>query len=200
MATYVSLSQEQRDRLAAELSLPEYDKLSAAEAAALLNTRDPGTRRRVPISELMAGAYQTGVYGRLLVAERDPATSAKLYGAARSLLDLKDARFDDISLDIPAAQEMMADLIEAGLISPAEAALISGLADVPGQTRAEILGLGEVSEEQVQGVRELTARRTGYAELRERLLAGVHGLIASLAIEESEGKNVPTWEEALTRL
>ena len=129
-----------------------YAAMTDDEAAAALTAPALPARRHVPVGDVMAVAYRTGVYTRLIAAQRSPQTPVELYAVIASLLDLKDARFDAINLDEPASRAMFATLGQAGLLSVQEAAAFDALASAV-VSRAEQLGLSGVSVADVHNAR-----------------------------------------------
>jgi len=193
--------------LAAELSTVEYAGLDDKEAAARLNALPPAVGRMVPVVELLNGAYQTGMYARLLAAQRDEAQKPDVYGELTALLKLVDGPIREIDLNSAAAQRMMATLIGAGLVMPEEAQLVAALSAVQPPSRAEALGLGAVTANDVAGARALLATRAAeearalaYVELRERLTTGYGAALAWLNADEAGGKAAPEWPDVVGRL
>lgn len=142
--------------LAAELAKPEYDGLSDQDAADVLNAQTVTTRQPVGIGLLMAAAYTTGLYPRLIAAQWDPDTPVELRAVVVSLLDIKAARFETVDMDDPVVESMFGALQAAGLLDDDERAVFDGLGNAA-MSRAAQLGLGYVAAGDVQ-----QARHGGY--------------------------------------
>lgn len=127
--------------LAEELAGETYNGLTDAEAADLLNQPLISSRRRVPISALHETAYGNGVLAQLNVAMANPETPGELRIVCKLVIDLVNARFNDVDLDSPAATQMFGTLVQYGIISEAQADSLDDLANVS-TSRAQFLGLG----------------------------------------------------------
>lgn len=182
--------------LAAEIAAPQYAGLTDAEIVAALNALSDPTRRRVPIAELQARAMEAGVYTALRVVVGNATAPAELRAVAQTVLDLANARFEDVDLDNAAARQMFGVLQQAGIITTEQAALIDALADVSGVSRAEALGLGVVSERDVATARNWQV----YQEYEDRLQSGVAIVIGWLRQQRDAGATVPTWNEIIGRI
>lgn len=179
--------------LAAELQQAQYAGMTDAEIAAALNALPRPTRRRVPISELQARAMEAGVYTALRVAVGNEAAPAELRAVAQTVLDLANARFDDVDLDNAASRQMFGALQQAGVITAQQAEIIYALATVPGVSRADVLGLGVVAEEDIKAARDWQA----YEELRRRIQAGAAIAAGWLIQQRNAGAPVPEWDTVL---
>lgn len=181
--------------LATELQQPQYSGMTDAEIAATLNTPGEATRRRVPIAELQARAMESGVYTALRVVVGNTQAPAELRAVAQTVLDLSNARFDDVDLDNASAQQMFGALQQAGIITPDQAAAIDALATVPGVSRATVLGLGAVTEAMVA-----TARLwPEYEALRNRLAAGYNSAVGALDASLAAGV-LATWYDLVAMI
>jgi len=195
------------ETLADELAAAEYDNLDGKQAAALLNELPPTIERKVPVMELLNGAYQTGMYARLLAAQRDTEIKPDVYGELTALLKLVDGPIREIDLHSAAAQRMMATLVGAGLVAPEEAQMVAGLAVTQPPSRAQELGFSDgVTVEDVTAARALLAERekaqergAAYAALRERLTNGYGAALSFLSADESAGQPAPEWADVVGR-
>jgi len=193
--------------LADELAGAEYARLDDKQAATALNELPPPVERRVPVVELLNGAYQTGMYARLLAAQRDETLKPDVFGELTALLKLVDGPIQEIDLHSAAAQRMMATLTGAGLVAPEEAQMVAALAVAQPPSRAQELGWPNgVTAEDVAAARALLAERekatergAAYAALRERLTAGYGAALAFLAADEGAGKGAPEWADVVGR-
>ena len=129
---------------------------------------------------------ETGVYTALRVVVGNAQAPAELRAVAQTVLDLSNARFDDVDLDNASAQQMFDALRQAGVISQQQAAEIDVLAAVPGRSRAQEIGLGVVSEADVAAARDWLA----ILALRQRLVNGYNAALVMLAQTE----DVPVWD------
>jgi len=190
--------------LADEISLPQYAGMTNDEIAAALNAPGVSTRRRVPIADLQARAMETGVYTALRVVVGNAQAPAELRAMAQTVLDLANARFADVDLDNSTSVQMFGVLQQAGIITPDQAAAIDALATVPGRSRAQDIGLGVVTPDDVAEAREWlaaqeaeAARQAAYDAIQERLINGPHGVLARLQIMRHDGTPAPNWAEVL---
>lgn len=182
--------------LAAELQQPQYVGMSDAEIVALLNDPGPSTRQRVSIERLQATAMEISVYVALRTAIATPTTPPQVLAICQSALDLVNARFSDIDLDNPAAQNMFGALRQAGVINAQQAAAIDALATVAGVSRANALGLVAVTEEDVAAARNWHE----YDGLEQRLTAGSAIALGWLRQQRDAGAAVPEWSVVLERM
>lgn len=146
------------DKLKEELAKPEYATLSNQEAADLLNKAMILTVRNIPTIEIATWAAENGVMAGLWAAERATETPAALYGAIKTLLTvlerLDEWRIVDEDRHLtPAASQMTAGLIQAGIMTMEQAYELAAMATRL-ISRAEQAGLGEVLPGHVQMVRE----------------------------------------------
>lgn len=193
--------------LATEISLPQYAGMTDAEIAASLNALSAATRRAVLIQELQAAAMGNGVYTALRVVVLDASLPVQLRAAAQTVLDLAGAQFPAVDLDSPASRQMFGVLEQAGVVTAEQAAQIDALATVPGRSRAQELGLGDVVEADIQAARDWLAaqeaaalRLAAYDAIQERLINGPHGVLARLQVMRHDGTPAPNWDEVLTWL
>ena len=193
--------------LSNEIAQPGYAGMTDAEIVAALNTPGASTRRRVPIAELQTRAMESGVYTALRVVVGNAQAPAELRAMAQTVLDLSNARFADVDLDNASARQMFGALQAAGVISQQQASEIDALADVPGRSRAQEIGLGTVTVEDILDARDWIAaqeaeatRRAAYDLLRERLINGPRAVLSSLQVMQYDGTPAPNWDEVLTWL
>lgn len=192
--------------LADTLAGAEYAGLDDKSVVVLLNEAGVDSMRLVPVAELLNGAYQTGLYARLLAASKKELHD-EVYGELTALLHLVNSPIQAIDLSSAAAQRMIATLTGAGLVTAQEVGMLQQLAIVPGKSRAQELGLGEVTVGDIAAARDWLAAReaeagrvAAYASLRERLVNGYHGALAWLAAEEQSGHDAPEWTDVVARL
>lgn len=193
--------------LYSEISQAQYGGMSDAEIAAALNTPGASTRRRVTIAELQARAMETGVYTALRSVVGNADAPAELRAVAQTVLDLVNARFDDVDLGNSASVQMFGLLHRAGVITVQQAAAIDALATVPGVSRVMMLGLGAVAEADIGAARDWQAaqeaqavRLAEFAALRERLVGGYHGALAWLQGQQDGGQAAPSWDDMVARM
>lgn len=171
-----------------EINQTAYAGMTDAEIATALNATST-TRQRVTIERLQATAMEVSVYVTLRTAIATPTTPPQVLALCQSVLDLVNARFDDIDLDNPAAQSMFGALRQAGIINQQQAAAIDALANVVVPGRASVLGLGTVAEADIAIARtwmEIDALRT-------RLATGYNAAVAVLDAATS----VPAWSDLI---
>lgn len=193
--------------LAAEIALPAYVGMSNDEIAAALNTPGASTRRAVPLAALLATAALNGSYAAVKATEANDNAPAAVRGVCASVLVLLRGVFQEINLDDPRVQASLGALRQAGVISQTQAAEIDALADVPGRSRAQEIGLGTVTVEDILDARDWLAaqeaeatRRAAYDLLRERLINGPRAVLSSLQVMQYDGTPAPAWDEVLTWL
>lgn len=177
------------DVLAGEIVKPEYADMTDAEIAAALNAPGASTRRRVPIAELQARAMESGVYTALRVVVGNAQAPAELRAVAQTVLDLANARFADVDMDNASAVQMFGALQQAGVITAQQAAMIDALADVPGRSRAQELGLSVVVETDIEAARQWQAIQA----LRQRLVNGYNTALVMLA----QATEAPEWADVV---
>lgn len=182
--------------LANEITVPQYAGMTDAEIADALNELSQPTRRRVPLADLQTRAMETGVYTALRMVVGNTSASAELRAVAQTVLDLANARFDDVDLDNNSSRQMFHVLQQAGVITAEQAVLIDELATVPGVSRAQTLGLGIVAETDVVAARNWQ----GYEELINRVQAGTAIAVGWLYQQRTVGATVPEWAAVLERM
>ena len=136
---------------------------------------------------------QVSVYVSLRTAIATPGTPPALLALCQSALDLVNARFVDIDLDDPTAHSMFGALQQYGIMTPVQAAAIDALATVPGVSRAAVLGLDAVTEEDVAAARNWHE----YDGLEQRLTAGSAIALGWLRQQRDAGAAVPEWSVVL---
>lgn len=173
--------------LAAELELPAYAGLTDQQATDLINTANIPVRQRVAIARLQATAMEQSVYMALQTAIATPETPPQLLALCHTVLDLVNARFDDIDLDNPRAQTMFAALQQYGIINQAQAAAIDALATADVISRAQQLGIGVVTVADVERSRIYPQIEA----LRVRAASAYNLVVAAL----DAATTVPEWTD-----
>lgn len=173
--------------LAAELELPAYAGLTDQQAADALNTQNFAIRQRVLIADLQAEALRNGAYIAIDTAATATDTPAQLRAVCRAVLALVNARFESINLDDPSAQQMFGVLVQAGVLSPQQAAEIDILATVMVISRAQQLGIGTVTVADVEHSRIYPQMEA----LRVRAANAYNLVVAALDAATS----VPEWTD-----
>ncbi len=193
--------------LAAELQQPQYAGMTDAEIMAALNEVGAVTRRAVPLASLLATAALNGSYAAVKAAAESEAAPAQVRGVCASVLVLLSGVFQEINLDDPRVQASLGALAQSGVLTQAQMAEIDALADVPGRSRAQELGLEPVTEQDLQDARAWlaaqeaeAARQAAYDAIQERLINGPHGVLARLQVMRHDGTPAPNWDEVLTWL
>lgn len=173
-------------------------------AAALNQTGEP-TSRPVSMTEIMRVVYETGLFAKLQAATKNTELSRDAYGEVAALLKLLDVG-TVVDMDGETGKRIMATLTEGRFASNEVLAKLRSLAVVPGRSRADVLGLGEVRAEDVRAARRLLDERAAAAEkkaefdaLRERLIAGYLGTLAWLNAEDAAGHDAPSWSDVAGR-
>lgn len=165
-----------------------YADMTDAEIAEALSAPTIRVRQRVTIERLQAVAMESGVYAALKMAIKMPDTPPQLVGLCETALDLANARFPDVDLDNPSAQQMFGALRQYGVITAQQAAAIDALATAKIVSRAEQIGLGAAVT-----VEDIERSRTWpqIEELRVRLAKGYNLAVAALDAAQA----VPEWRE-----
>lgn len=114
-----------------------------SEIAALLNASTLTKRVLVPIADLQAYIYTQGtIWWDIQKAAADIAHPG--YQAARAVVDLMGARFNNLDFTLPRVGEVLAGLVLTGLLTAAQRADLDAMSYVSA-SRAEIIGLGTVT-------------------------------------------------------
>lgn len=111
------------DELIAELSQPQYAALSDQQAADAVNAKRVAVRRPVPTWLVRQTAIELGVWPAL-VAAGTPLTVSVL-----AWIDDQSGTIQSVDLDRPSVQAILAGLVQAGIVTQAQAATLDGLAD-----------------------------------------------------------------------
>ncbi len=190
--------------LAAELQQPQYAGMTDAEIMAALNEVGAVTRRAVPLASLLATAALNGSYAAVKAAAESEAAPAQVRGVCASVLVLLSGVFQEINLDDPRVQTNWGALTQAGVLTQVQASEIDALADVPGRSRAQEIGLGTVTVEDILDARDWLAaqeaeatRRAAYDRIQERLINSPRSALARLQIMRHDGTPAPNWAEVL---
>ena len=193
--------------LADEISLPQYAGMSDGEIAAALNAVSAATRRAVSLSALLAAAALNGSYAAVKAAAESEAAPAQVRGVCASVLVLLSGVFQEINLDDARVQASLGTLAQAGVLSAAQMAEIDALANVPGRSRAQELGLEPVTEQDILDARDWlaaqaaeAARLMAYDVIQERLINGPRMALARLQVMRHDGTPAPEWDEVLSWL
>lgn len=193
--------------LAAELQQPQYAGMTDAEIMAALNEVGAVTRRAVPLASLLAATALNGAYAAVKATAESEAAPAQVRGVCASVLVLMSGVFQKINLDDPRVQASLGALAQSGVLTQAQMAEIDALADVPGRSRAQELGLEPVTEQDLQDARAWlaaqeaeAARQAEFAALRERLVGGYHGALAWLQGQQDGGQAAPSWDDMVARM
>lgn len=190
--------------LAAELQQPQYAGMTDAEIMAALNAVSASTRRAVPLAALLATAALNGAYAAVKAAAESEAAPAQVRGVCASVLVLLSGVFQEVNLDDPRVQTNWGALTQAGVLTQVQASEIDALADVPGRSRAQEIGLGTVTVEDILDARDWLAaqeaeatRRAAYDRIQERLINSPRSALARLQIMRHDGTPAPNWAEVL---
>lgn len=190
--------------LANEIALPTYAGMSDAGIMDALNTPGASTRRAVPLAALLATAALNGAYAAVKATAESTDTPAAVRGVCASVLVLFSGVFQEINLDDPRVQTNWGALTQAGVLTQVQASEIDALADVPGRSRAQEIGLGTVTVEDILDARDWLAaqeaeatRRAAYDRIQERLINSPRSALARLQIMRHDGTPAPNWAEVL---
>lgn len=139
--------------LAVELRQPEYAGLSDEQAAAAINAKTVLVRRPVPTWKVRQAAIAGG-YWASLVQARDVAQTAAIAINVLAWIDDQSGTIQTVDMDSPAAGAMRSALVQAGIVTQAQADALSALADnaIPW---TESVGLPEVGIGLVINARKL---------------------------------------------
>lgn len=187
-----------------EVSQPQYSGMTDAEIAATLNAQTP-VRRHVPARDLIATAVLNGVYAAIDAGS--DSENAQMRGLCRSVLAILHLSDQTVNLDDPRVAQMFGALRQYGVITAQQAAQIDALANAVQPSRAEALGLGIVTEDNVAAARGWQAaqeaeqaRLAAYRQLRHRLTNGQMAAFAWLQTQQDSGADAPDWPAVLARL
>lgn len=190
--------------LATEIQQPQYSGMSDGEIMAALNAVSASTRRAVPLAALLATAALNGSYAAVKAAAESEAAPAQVRGVCASVLVLLSGVFQEVNLDDPRVQTNWGALTQAGVLTQVQASEIDALADVPGRSRAQEIGLGTVTVEDILDARDWLAaqeaeatRRAAYDRIQERLINSPRSALARLQIMRHDGTPAPNWAEVL---
>lgn len=145
-------------RLATEIAKAEYRELSDQAVADALNAATITTVRNVPTIDIATWAAENGVMAGLFALERSAETPAELYGVIKTLLTILERLAEWRILDAdgkptPAALAMMGGLMQAGVMSEAQAGELTAMAKTPASWA--LVNLGQlVGDGHVKSVRE----------------------------------------------
>lgn len=137
------------DLLREELAKEAYKELADDAAADAINAKTIETVRNISTTELAAWAAENGLMANLWAAERSPETPAALYGVIKTLLAVLDRLDEWLVVDVsgnltPAAAQMTAALMQAGLMTAEQAAELQEMATTE-RRWVEWTGLGDVA-------------------------------------------------------
>ena len=190
--------------LATEIQQPQYSGMSDGEIVDALNAVSASTRRAVPLAALLATAALNGAYAAVKVTAESEAAPAQVRGVCASVLVLLSGVFQEVNLDDPRVQTNWGALTQAGVLTQVQASEIDALADVPGRSRAQEIGLGTVTVEDILDARDWLAaqeaeatRRAAYDRIQERLINSPRSALARLQIMRHDGTPAPNWAEVL---
>jgi len=193
--------------LATEIQQPAYAGMSDGEIAAALNAVSASTRRAVPLASLLATAALNGAYAAVKATAESTDTPAQVRGVCASVLVLLSGVFQEVNLDDPRVQGALGALTQAGVLSAAQMAEIDALADAPGRSRAQELGLEPVTEQDILDARAWlaaqaaeAARLAAYDAIQERLINMPRMALARLRVMRHDGTPAPAWDEVLSWL
>lgn len=141
------------DALAAELARPEYTGLTDQQAADAVNAKSVTVRRPVDTWRVRQAAIEGGYWAALVDAQNVPQTRA-LAVTVLAWIDDQSGTIQSVDMDRPAAVQMRAALVQAGIVSQAQADALAGLANatIPW---TESVGLPEVGIGLVINARKL---------------------------------------------
>ena len=141
------------DPLIEKLSRPEYAVLSDEQAADALNAVRVASRRLVPTWEVRRAAIEGGYWPALVFAAAgDNLPLRALAVSVLAWIDDQSGTIQTIDFDRPAAQAMLQQMTEAGLLTPAQAAELAALADIS-IPWTQSVGLPEIGIGLVQNAR-----------------------------------------------
>jgi len=142
--------------LAAKIAEPQYAGLSDQLVADAINGLRVSVRRPVPTWSIRQAAIEGGYWVSLLDA-RESSTAAvrSLALSVLAWIDDQSGTIQTVDLDRPAVVAMRAALVQAGIVTQAQADALSALADasIPW---TESVGLGEVGIGMIINARRMT--------------------------------------------
>lgn len=139
---------------------------SDAEIAAALNL-ETVVSKLAQTSDIIALAYNIGLYPQLVAISLDDQYSVNLRAMAKSLLDLNTGNMTELDPFAPAAQSMLDGLQAANLITQEQRGQFEALGIASKTSRAGQLGLETVTEADIQAARDWAEAQ----QQREAMLA-----------------------------
>ena len=116
------------DALTAELVDLKYASMTDEQAAAAVNAKTVAVRRPVPTWLVRQTAIEGGYWPALVDAQNVPQTRA-LAVTVLAWIDDQSGTIQSVDMDRPAAVQMRAALVQAGIVTQAQADALSALAD-----------------------------------------------------------------------
>jgi hypothetical protein len=143
------------DRLAIEIGTDPrslgYAGRSLQEVADLLNSPTQTGRKMVALWLLKRRLIETGAWLALQAAAE---TESQIQTAARLACEyIEDQRFENLDMDLQSTQQMIGALVAGGIVTADLAAELNTMATSQ-ISRAEQIGLGQVTDGDVQAARE----------------------------------------------
>ena len=114
------------------LSRPDCaDALAIRDCGALAALLSTGRTKLVmtPIADLQAYLQGNGLWWSIKAVAGDPANPA--YQAAQALMDVANARYENIDMSLPIVDQMLGALVDAGIMPQASADALKEMAIAP---------------------------------------------------------------------
>lgn len=137
-----------------ELASPDYAGKSDAECAAIVNAKTVVLRKPVSAARIKRRAIELGAWSDIVLASEDNSNLAARKAALDVVAWLDDSRssLDDIDLDAPEVQAIVAALVAAGLLSGQVLSLLQNMPTVE-MRWVDSVGIGEVGIGHVHNAR-----------------------------------------------
>jgi hypothetical protein len=84
---------------------------------------------KVPIADVQANLQTTGLWWSVKAVAADAAHPA--HAAAIALMDVANARYDNIDMTLPIVAQMLGELVSAGVMTQAQMDALTGMGVVP---------------------------------------------------------------------
>lgn len=168
---------------------------SDAEIAAALNL-ETVIKKLAKTDDIIAVSFDIGLYPKLVAIGLDDQHPIELRAMARSLIDLNLGTIPEIDPFGSASVAMLDGLQAANLITQDQRGQFEALGIASKTSRASQLGLGTVTEADIQAAREWAESQQDRDEKAGRLSSFYNGALWAI----NNDVPVPTWDEIVSRL
>jgi hypothetical protein len=125
-----------------ELATEAYAGMDATQMLALVNTKSILTENRklVPLWQIKKICIETGVWIALRMASVQVESVPLAHLAATVMEYINDVRFENLDMDLVSTQQMIGALVQSGVMTSDQSALIDDMANVRISPAIQILG------------------------------------------------------------